>query len=470
MKKTILLYNPRTVFYDMPLALLAIGTQVCESYKVILVDGRLESDPEAILKEHASDLLAVGITSLTGSPLKDAIHFSEKVKQHAPETPVIWGGWHTSLFPEQVLKDVPEVDISVQGQGETAFKEIIEALENMRSFAAIRGIVYRNAEGTITKNPPRIMEDVGALPRINYDLIDVERYFKAKGRRQFDFITSAGCFFRCTFCADPFVFERKYSGLMPDRMVEDLLYYHARYQFDDLNFQDETFFTYPKRILEMAQAFKDAGTPFTWAATMRADQGNRLDLEDFKLCQEGGLRRLLIGVESGSQEMMDWLKKDIKIEHVRLCADRCKELGIHVIFPFIVGFPKESEKSVQSTKDMIRELALMSPKFETPVFYFKPYPGTKITDEVVQEGAYTLPETIQEWSDFDYIGSKGPWVSEALYRDMERYKFYLRIQRQKNKLLLPLKWISRKRIQRLNFRFPVEKYIVERLKSKQELS
>lgn len=454
----------------MPLALLAVGTQVCEDYNVVIIDARIEEDIDPILEKYLDSTLLVGVTSLTGAPLKDAIAFSEKIKSLKSDIPVVWGGWHTSLFPEQVLIDVPEVDISVQGQGELSFKEIVEAVQSGNDFSEIKGIVYRSQSGEICKNPPRTMEDMNELPRVNYDLIDVEQYFEKKGRRQFDFITSTGCFFRCTFCADPFVFSRKYTGHLPDRIFDDLMYYHGKYGFDDVNFQDETFFTYPKRILELAQSIKKAGTPFTWAATMRADQGNRMSKEDFILCKEGGLRRLLIGVESGTQEMMDWLRKDIKLEHVRLCAERCKEVGIRVIFPFIVGFPKESRESIAGTKSMIRELALMSDGFETPVFYFKPYPGTQITDEVVKEGSYTPPKSIQEWSDFDYIGSKGPWVSDELYQEMERFKFYLRANRQQRTIFKPLRWISRYRIRKLNFKFPLEKVLVDRIQPQKELS
>lgn len=470
MRNTIILYNPNTVFYDMPLALLAIGTQVCEEYNVVIIDARLEHDPEAILKKHLNDVLIVGITSLTGASLKDAISFSKKVKKLNANIPVIWGGWHTSLFPKQVLKDVPEVDVSVQGQGETTFKELVYAFSTNKTLEPIQGFAFRNNGGSVVKNAPRPMENVNQFPRVNYDLIDVERYFKAKGRRQFDIITSTGCFFRCTFCADPFVFNRKYTGQLPERIFQDLLYYHEKYNFDDVNFQDETFFTYPKRIVELAGKINDVGTPFTWAATMRADHGNRMSDDDFKRCKEGGLRRLLIGVESGTQEMMDWLSKDIKLEHVRTCADRCKKHGINVIFPFIVGFPNETQKSIDGTKSMIRELPLMSDSFETPVFYFKPYPGTKITDDVVKDGSFELPNTIQEWSDFDYIGSKGPWISDELYKEMERFKFYLRGNRQKKPLMKPLKLISAYRIKRLNFRFPLEKGIIELIQSKKELS
>lgn len=470
MAKTILLYNPSAVFYDMPLALLAIGTPLEQDYKVVIIDARVEEDVEGKLQKHIHDTLIVGVTSLTGAPLKDAIAFSERVKTINPDIPVVWGGWHTSLFLQQVLEDVPAVDVSVQGQGEEAFQEIVHATDSGRSLADIKGIVFRGEHGGFIKTAPRVIHDMNSFGRLNYDLIDVEKYFKAKGKRQFDYISSTGCFFRCTFCADPFVFNRKFTSLEADRIFEDLMFYHQKYQFEDVNFQDETFFTYPKNILALAEKLKDAGTPFTWASTMRADQGNRMSLEDFKLCKEGGLRRLLIGVESGSQEMMDWLKKDIKLEHVLLCAERCQQLNIRVIFPFIVGFPGESDKSVESTKSMVRKLAFMSKGFETPIFYFKPYPGTQITQEVVANGTYELPKSIQEWSQFDYVGSRGPWVSEPLFREMERLKFYLRLHRQKKALLGPLSWIARQRVQKMYFGIPIEKGLIEMIKPKKELS
>lgn len=472
MKKTILLYNPKAVFFDMPLALLAIGSQVDENYHVVIIDARIASAAQVAeqIEKHIDSTLLVGVTSLTGAPLMDAIAFTQTIRARNAEVTIVWGGWHTSLFPEKTLIDIPAVDIAVVGQGESTFKEIVEKIERHETLDAVKGIVFRKGK-ELVKTAPRLLTDMNDYPRLNYDLIDVEMYFKAKGRRQFDFITSIGCFFRCTFCADPFVFNRKFSALLPERIAEDLLFYHEKYGFDDLNFQDETFFTYPDKILEMAFIFQSRGTPFTWAATMRADQGSRMTKEQFKICKEGGLRRLLIGVESGSQEMMDWLKKDIKIEQVEQCAEWCRDLDIAVIFPFIVGFPGEKEESVRASQNMIRKLARMSPNFETPIFYFKPYPGTKITDDVVAKGEFQLPESVFEWAEFDYIGSKGPWVSEEKYRFFERFKFYLKVhQQKKSKLLLPLKWLAKWRIDHFNFALPIEKYAIELVKKKQKLS
>ena len=165
MGKTVLLYNPSTVFFDLPLALLAIGTPLESDYNVIIIDARIEKNIDELLQRHIDNTLIVGVTSLTGAPLKDAIAFSKKVKALDATIPIVWGGWHTSLFPEQVLKDVPAVDISVQGQGEESFRDIVDAIDNQTSLSEIKGIAYRKKEGSIQKTPPRTIQDMNRFER-----------------------------------------------------------------------------------------------------------------------------------------------------------------------------------------------------------------------------------------------------------------------------------------------------------------
>lgn len=471
MKKIVLLYNPKSVFYDMPLALLAIGSILDKNqYKVIIIDGRIDENPLQIISKYIDRAVCLGITSLTGNPIKDALFITSEVKKLNKNLPVIWGGWHTSLFPEQTLHDEKNIDITVQGQGEETFKELVEALSNQQSVASIKGICYRNENGEVIKNQARAMVPMDAFSDVNYDLIDVEKYFVKKGRRQLDYISSTGCHFRCTFCADPFVYERKWTAISAEIMVEKLAALHEKYQFTDLNLQDETYFTFRNRVVEIAERLIDKNLNITWAATMRADQGARLSEEDFETCAKSGLRRLLIGVESGSQEMMDWLKKDIKMEQVYTCAERCKKYNIAVIFPFIVGFPDESDKSVTSTINMVKELNQMHPNFSTPIFYFKPYPGSTITDEVIKKG-YVLPKTIYEWSNFDYIGSSGPWVSEEKYDFFEKFKFYLKLgYSNQNLIFKPIQKLAKIRCKYNYFALPIEKKMFDILFSKQQLS
>jgi anaerobic magnesium-protoporphyrin IX monomethyl ester cyclase len=119
---------------------------------------------------------------------------------------------------------------------------------------------------------------------------------------------------------------------------------------------------------------------------------------------------------------------------------------------------------------MVKRLRSMSPKFETPIFYFKPYPGSQITEEAVRQG-YQLPQTLEEWADFDFIGSSGPWVTPERYRMIERFKFYIRFAwGPQTWPRRPLQWLAHWRCRRDFYDLPVEKLIVDRLKPLPKLS
>ncbi len=467
----VVLYNPDAVFYTMPLALLAVGSHLNpDQYDVVIVDGRLERDPRAAVLSHLEEAVCLGVTVLTGAPIRDALEVSRAAKQKRRDLPVVWGGWHPSMFGRECLEDDAAVDITVQGQGEVTFAEIITRLAIGESLDNCPGCVVRAANGEIVTNEARPLEDVNNLRRHRYDLIDVESYFALKKKRQLDYIASQGCRFRCTFCADPFVYNRQWVGLEPTRIGDEVEDLWQRYRFDDLSFQDETFFTYQKRVDAIAEEFLQRKLPITWAATMRADQCARLSEDTFAKCRASGLRRVLVGVESGSQAMLDRIKKDIKLDQVRFTAERCRRHGVAAIFPFIVGFPNETDESVWATLNLVKELRSLSSEFQTPVFYFKPYPGSGITNEAVQQG-YTLPCSLDEWSRFDFIGSAGPWVSAAKYRLLERFKFYERLAWNRAAVWQkPFQRLARWRCGRDRYGFPVEKLVANLVSPAEPLS
>jgi anaerobic magnesium-protoporphyrin IX monomethyl ester cyclase len=409
------------------------------------------------------------VSVLTGAPIQDALRVSRAAKAIRPDLPVVWGGWHPSMFVRECLEE-PSVDVTVQGQGEITFAEIIERLANDRSLEGCLGCAYRDAEGVVHVNAPRPLQDVNTLRPHDYSLIDVARYFELKGKRQLDYISSQGCRFRCAFCADPFVYQRQWSGFAPDRIGEEVEELWRRYQFDDLSFQDETYFTYGPRVEAVADEFLRRSLPITWAATMRADQCQRLPEKVFARCKESGLRRVLIGVESGSQEMIDRIAKDIKIEQVLLAAERCRRYDVAAIFPFIVGFPEEEENHVRATLDLAMRLRAMHPAFETPIFYFKPYPGSTITQQAVANG-FALPCSLDEWSRFDFVGSAGPWVSASLKRRIERFKFYQRVAWNRSSVWLrPLQRLARWRCTGYRYGVPVEMVVSNWLRPPEQMS
>jgi radical SAM superfamily enzyme YgiQ (UPF0313 family) len=467
----VVLYNPHAVFYTMPLALLAIGSELDPAkYEVIIVDGRIDPEADKTVLAHLEGALCLGVTVLTGAPIADALRVSRAAKAALPEIPIVWGGWHPSMFGRQCL-DESCVDVTVQAQGEETFAEIVERFVAGQSLEGCKGCMFRRADGTVHVNPPRDLLPLDRFRPHDYSLIPVERYYELKGKRQLDYISSQGCNFRCAFCSDPFVYGRKWVGIEPGSMVAKLLELWNEYRFDDVNFQDETFFTKADRIEAMARGIVDSGIRFTWAATMRADQGVRLPEEVWKLCKQSGLRRLLVGVESGDDRMLKRIKKDIKIDKVFQVAERMRALGIAGIFPFIVGFPDESDESVDATLACARRLRGMSSKFETPIFYFKPYPGSAIVTEAVTNG-FELPRTLSDWSQFDYVaGLPGPWVTPEKYRLIERFKFFLDLASRRSSWATSwLRKLALLRCERKEFRWPVEMAVIQRLRPVQKLS
>jgi anaerobic magnesium-protoporphyrin IX monomethyl ester cyclase len=470
-KTKIVLYNPRAVFFTMPLALLAIGSELDpERYEVVIVDGRLEADPVAAVLAQLEGALCLGVTVLTGAPISDALDISRAAKRARPELPVVWGGWHPSMFARECLSE-RSVDVAVRGQGEETFVEIVRRLEEGSSLEGCLGCTLRLADGSIVENPPRPLAQVDRFRAHDYRLIPVERYFKLKGKRQLDFISSQGCNFRCAFCSDPFVYGRKWVGLEPTRMALRLKELWDRYRFDDVNFQDETFFTRAPRVRAFAEGLIEAGLKITWAATMRADQGVRLPEEVWALAKQSGLRRLLVGVESGSDEMLRRIRKDVRIDQVFSTVERMLEFAIAGHFPFIVGFPDESDESIRATLACAKRLRALSPDFQTPIYYFKPYPGSELVREAVARG-FRLPQTLEAWSQFDYVaGLPGPWVSAEKFRLIERFKFFQELASGRvSRGLRLLQRLARYRCSRDEYRWPLEMLLARWLVPAERLS
>lgn len=464
----VVLYNPQAVFYTMPLALLALASALDRRrFEVVIIDGRLERDALARVMEAADGALCLGVSVLTGAPIHDALRVSRSVKARHPGCGVVWGGWHPSLFASECLEE-HSIDIAVVGQGERTFAEIVARLSAGDSVAGCPGTVVRGRPGVIA-GPARPLEDLNRLPAHEYSLIPVEQYFARKGRRQIDYISSQGCRFRCAFCADPAVYARKWTGLTPERIADDAAALRRGYALEELAFQDETFFTHPARVDRLADELLSRRLDIAWTATLRADQACRLGDALFAKAVRAGLRRVMVGVESGSQATLDRLKKDMRLEQVTETAEMCARHDVGAIFNFIVGFPDEPEESVAATLALAKRLRARHPRFETPIFFYRPYPGNPLAEQARADG-YAFPRGLEAWADFDYVGGRGPWVSARRWRQVERFKFYARHAWQPGAWRWPLRAAARWRCDRDWYAFPIEKTLVELVRPPQPVS
>lgn len=462
--KKVVLYNPRAPFFTMPLALMAVGSALDRTkYDVVLVDGRLERDPVAAVLAETEGAVCLGVSVLTGTPIRDALAVTRAVRAARPACRIVWGGWHPSLFPVPTLIDA-ELDAVVVGQGEDTFAELIDRFTRAEDASGVAGAVVRDRKGGAVLGPPRATRDINLLPAHDYGLIDVGAYFRLKGERQLDYITSQGCRFRCTFCADPTVYGRAWFGLEPQRVGEELEALWRRHHFTDVGFQDETFFTHAPRVAAIADEILRRRLSFTWMATMRADQGTRLDDDVLAACKRAGLRRVMIGLESGSQAMLDWMKKDIKLDHVYVAAEKCRRHGVAVLFNLIVGFPHEPADSVAATLTAAKTLRRLGPDFQIALFHYKPYPGTPITDDLARQG-YRLPQRLEEWAAIEDATAVSPWMDERKRQLVDRFGFYQRIAwARTSPWRAPVQAVARWRCDGDRYAFPVEKAVLEWLR------
>ncbi len=207
-KHPVAILNKKTTSFqvplvNVPLSLLALARMIKADFDVKIFNAAVDSDYKEKVIEACEDALCLAVSSMTCYQIRDGIGVCDTVKERYPDLPVIWGGYHPSTEPEQTLEN-PNIDIVIRGQGETAFKEIVEKLYNNESLNGIPGVSYKE-DGLMMNNPDRKLEDLNAFPPIPYDMIDMERHIKSYkfGKRCLDYYTSQGCASGCDFCSEP---------------------------------------------------------------------------------------------------------------------------------------------------------------------------------------------------------------------------------------------------------------------------
>ena len=324
-KKILLLY-PRTGFDPikprMPSSLIYLGTYLKEQgYQPIIIDTRVDSNFEKKIKENISESIAVGITTMTGMQILFALHLAKLIRNISKNIPIIWGGVHPTLLPEQTIKN-EFVDIIVRGEGEETFLELIQNLEQKKEINDIKGITFKNKKGDIINNKDRPFLDINKLPMPDWDLIDYNKY------RIFDVMSARGCPHRCTFCYNKKFNNRMWRSKNADLVLNEIVYLVKKYNIKQLNFIDDNFFTNKKRVEDICKGLIERKIDIKWRASCRIDYLNNYDETFLNFLNKAGLAELFIGAESGSQPILDNIKKDATIEQALNAVKKCRDNNI----------------------------------------------------------------------------------------------------------------------------------------------
>lgn len=399
MRNKILLIYPKFYKVDFdaksfPLGLLSIGTLLeKEGYKVKLIDSLVEENPDELIKDELNDeVLMVGISVMTPQ-IPHALEISQAVKKFNPKIPVVWGGIHPTLFPEQTIAN-ELIDYLVVGEGEISFPKLIKVVRGEEKPENVGGLVYRR-DGQTVKNQEKELIDLNDLPLLDYSLLSP----KTMKFNSIIFNTSRGCPYRCTFCVNIALHNRAWRFQRAEKVLEQLDYFVNKLSFKKIKFQEDNFFVSKQRVLDILAGIKERGLKFQWLTNCRVDyfRDDYINDEFLDKLKEAGCYKLMFGAESGSPRILNFLKKDITIEQIIKSAELCQKHGIRANYSFICALPTETKEERIATLKLIDKLLAVGDCIEiiSPQPY-RPYPGDELA-KLCETMGYKFPEKLEDW-------------------------------------------------------------------------
>jgi radical SAM superfamily enzyme YgiQ (UPF0313 family) len=390
-------------------------------HEVNIIDCQAERlEPEGFRKRISqADADVVGITSTTLT-YKSALRIASVTKEVLPECTAVLGGCHVTFWDENALKECSSLDIIVRREGEITFIDLLEKLQSKSSLNGVQGITFRKSDGGIARNEDRpFMENLDDLPFPAFHLFPLGT-FRRVGKIIFPLTTSRGCVYWCDFCTAVRMFGRKYRMRSPKNVVDEIEMLQNKYGESQFAFYDDAFTINPERVEKICEEIRQRKLAIHWDCEARVDMVNKGLLQKMSAA---GCMAVWLGVESGSQLIIEKMHKKIKLDQTRSAFKAARELGMMTIANVVLGFPGETEQTAWETINFIRELNPGDVGF----YIATPYPGTPLYELVKQSGWLKT-------TDFNHYDTATP-TFETPFLSMEklreiRYKalqrFYLR--------------------------------------------
>ncbi len=307
------------------------------------------------------------------------------LKEAEPGLVLISGGTHPTLAPEDVLSS-PHLDVVCVGEGERAFRELVQRLEAGQPYEDVRNLCMRRGDAVI-RNPLRpLVADLDDLPFPDRELFDFDALLRANDG-WVDMMSGRGCPYHCSYCCNPGLQDR-YRGLgkyvrfrSPAHILAEIRGLQARYPVSTINFQDDTFTLNETWTLEFCEAYgQEVCLPF-WINT----RVERLSEEVVKALADAGCRGVRIGIESGNEGLRrDILKRHMSNDEIVAAFRRLRKHGLKAYTCNMLGVPGETREMIEETIELNRRLEPDDLQFS--VFY--PYPMTELYDVAVEKGYY----------------------------------------------------------------------------------
>ena len=473
MNKRILLVQPRHgiwdgIFIRFPESVLSIGALPhAKGYDVKILDIRVTEDWINVLKDYLKDgkPICVGITALTGPAIRDLLTSVKIIKEFDNSIPIIFGGVHATLLPEQSLAH-DGIDVVIKGEGDYTFYEVVKIFEKnnldevLRSdrLNSVKGIFYYKRtsnsgavnkqlesekvvkeENSTIKNPhvdrsygdnivftgetPLIM-DLDALPDTPYELLDIPKYNAANLGKGISasFQTSRGCPFACKFCGNEVLQQRKMRCISVSKLVAKIKMFQSKYGYNSFLFADDLTIAGRKQFIEFASALKEIRPKIAWSSTgIRANLISKLNEDDIQLLWDSGCRSLDVGIESGSERMLKHIDKADTKDNMLKANKIISTLPFKTKYTFIVGYPTETDSERNETVEFFLQLQKENPNIYPMFFIYLPIMGTRLYNEILEAKLFKNPNTLKGWVDIDstsWFYKRDNWIPNSKRREL----------------------------------------------------
>ena len=403
------LWDVKNVTTRLPLSCLYIGSVLqAHGFSVQVIDQRVDDYwPETLSRAVKKRPLWVGVGPMTGRQIQWSLDASRLVRKTNPDVPIVWGGVHSTILPEQTLAH-PLVDMVVVGEGEITSLELTSVLHAVRQSGNVDSAVFRNIAGLVwhhngrtIRNAHRAARPMDEWPFLDYGLVNTDHYILSEipGERSLQITTSRGCPRKCAYCYLTVVPDgRRYRAESPCRTIERMERLIRLFNLNAIHIIDDEFFTQRKRAVKVCELIIERGINVSLRTNCRIDYADQMSRADLDLIRRAGFKNIYLGAESSSDRILKFIKKEITSDQIIKVNKKFKEAGISPKYSFMGGFPTETITEIKETVSLMANLVHDNPNaYTTPLQLYSPYPGTQLYDHCLKSGM-KMPARLEEWA------------------------------------------------------------------------
>jgi anaerobic magnesium-protoporphyrin IX monomethyl ester cyclase len=443
----VILFNPKSAKskHRIPNSILQVGAAIHGIYDYVFVDGNLERDPWKVIEQHlrSGEFKYFGCTAMPGPQLQQAIPFSKKIRSEFPNVINVWGGYFASNQYQSVINS-GFVDYIINGPGDEAFPQLLNAIETNRPVHGINNLIFKEGKEIIkTAQAPLVDQD--KLPQLPYDFLNkiypLSRYLGKTflGHRTAAYHASMGCPFTCSFCAVVPIYNARWKGKSANLIYQDVKYLIDNHRADAVEFHDNNFFVSEKRTVGFSKLIKDEN--ISWWGEGRIDTIDKYSDESLAMMREAGCKMIFFGAETSNDELLKKMDKGgtQTTAQMKRFAARMKNFDIIPEYSFVLGFPAETPELVAAQIDRdivyIKQIKEINPDTEIIIYVYSPVPteGSELYEMVTKSG-FKFPEKLEDWlnpawQNFDLRKNPlTPWLTPAMVDRIKGFETVLNAQ------------------------------------------